>query len=163
MTRDLTHARDQMKRKCMSVALIETPTSVTIIRFYRPNGRMASGSKELAANSALDYHTYQRRLNVVSPVLYNDGDVAVFIPLSGHFFVPDYHRTWAQRRVGITREQFLSQYEVVEGAPEAKRQMLKQLGITDQELNAAIQKAHSSGSKRQNLWKSIYTCRKQSK
>lgn len=78
----------------------------------------------------------------------NDGEVAVIIPFAKDRCVFDYQRTYTQRRVGMTEEQFREKFPRTENA---KSEVFNKLGITEKELKAAVRRARSDSAKCQNL------------
>ncbi len=100
-------------------------------------------------------------------VLKNDGEVTVFIPLrfrggDGLVNFKSYEHTCVQRRGSMTREEFLSLYGLADVAEEEKARMLKSLGITEDEMGKAMEKARLESAECQNLRKLVHSNRKKS-
>jgi len=62
--------------------------------------------------------------------------------------------------VGMTREEFLTRYVVMDGAADTKADMLDALGITQKEMKEALQRAHSESAECQSLRKLVRACRR---
>ena len=99
-------------------------------------------------------------MNKLAAVLENDGEVAVHIPFSFDRPTFDYRHAYTQRRLRMTPEEFQERYKVMDGAAEAKTRMFDELGITEKDLNAAMQRAHSECAKYQSLRKLVQNYRK---
>lgn len=98
-------------------------------------------------------------------VLENDGELVVLIPRSVRWVkspLKTYEHTCVQLRGNTTREEFLSLYGLEGEAEQEKALMLKSLGITEEEMGTAMEKARSDGVDRQNLLKLVIACRKES-
>ncbi len=93
-------------------------------------------------------------------VLENDGEVATLIPLSKNRLSLDHRRASVLRRAGMTREEFQDHYAIMDGAVEARVQVFDALGITEKELNDALQRARTESAECQNLLKLVRACRK---
>jgi hypothetical protein len=100
-------------------------------------------------------------------VVENDGEVAVLIPLrirggEGLINFKSYEHACVQLRENITRDDFLSLYGLGDVAEQEKTRMVKSLGITEDELGKAMEKARTDGVECQNLLKLVIACRKES-
>jgi hypothetical protein len=96
--------------------------------------------------------------------LENDGEVRVFLPFryrprSALFKSYDHAQT--QRRVGVTPDEFLKTYGVASDADEGKARLFDALGITQEELNEAMQRASKESVEHpyRSLMKLVNACR----
>ena len=99
---------------------------------------------------------------MIGVVIENDGEIVVLVPFAKDRLVFDYRRTCTVRRKGATQERFQQQYPIIEDAEEAKARVFAELGITEKDFRAALQRARTSSTKCQNLRQLVQTCRKES-
>ncbi|MGH9712205.1 MAG: hypothetical protein ACRD5M_02785 [Candidatus Acidiferrales bacterium] len=89
-------------------------------------------------------------------VLGNDGEVAVFVPLSckrdSLITLKPFRFTCTQRREGVSSETFLTQYPMGDSGVEMKAQVLDKLGITHEEMNEAMQTARGDSAECHSLF-----------
>jgi|SRR5215472_8933724 len=90
----------------------------------------------------------------------NDGEIAVLIPFSTKHMKFVYRRASTKRRLSMTPEEFQKCHGLMDDADGIKACMLETLGITQREMNEALQQARTDNAESHYLWALVRASRK---